>query len=110
MYLSCLMKNNLIIFCFLLCLFSKVKAQQKHFYTYQYSPNINKKSISGTITKISNSTLDGVKLTWIHIGDTVIHVWDKDLKKEMQQGKIFSFNGIQKLTGVKKHLKPLATN
>lgn len=98
------MKKHLIIFCFLLCLFSSLKAQQKHILTYQYSPNINKKCISGTITKISNSTLDGVKLTWIHIGDTVIHVWDKDLNREMELGKAVKFSGIQRLTGVRKYI------
>jgi hypothetical protein len=98
------MKRYQIPFCFLLCFVSNVKAQQKHFYTFQYTPSINQRSISGKISAITNSMLSDQKLTWFHIGDTVIHVWDKDLKKEMELGKIYTFNGIQKLTGVKKHL------
>lgn len=98
------MKKYLLAFCLLFCSVYAAKAQQKHISTFQYSPNINKKFISGTITKISNSLLDGQKLTWIHIGDTVIHVWDKDLKKEMELGRSFTFSGVQKLTGVKKYI------
>ena len=82
---------------------TNVIAQQKNKRTFQYAPGINKKSISGVITQVTNSKLGDQKLTWVHIGDTVIHVWDKDLKKEMQVGKTVTFNGIQKLVGVKKH-------
>lgn len=99
------MKNFLIIFLLTTLISTGVNAQQKNKRTFQYAPGVNKKSISGVVTKLTSSTLGDQKLIWVHIGDTVIHVWDKDLKKEMEVGKAFTFNGIQKLVGVKKHIE-----
>lgn len=88
-----------------LSVLGSVYAQQKKKYTLQYTPNINKKSVSGVITKITNSTIGNQKLFWFHLGDTVVHVWEKDLTKEMAVGNTFSFHGIQRLVGVKKHIE-----
>ena len=98
------MKKIIAIVSLTILTLTNVNAQQKNKRTFQYTPGINKRSVSGLITNLTSSKLDGQKLTWIHIGDTVVHVWSKDLKKEMEVGKTFTFNGIQKLVGVKKHL------
>lgn len=97
------MKKYLFTSVLILVFLCSAYAQKKQ--TFQYSPGVNKKSITGTITKIKNSTLGDQKLTWLYVGDTIIHVWEKDLSKEMSVGKMFTFKGVQKLVGVKKHLE-----
>lgn len=99
------MKKFLITSVLTLCILTGLSAQQKQLRTYQYHPEINKKSISGTITKITSSTLGKHELKWFHLGDIVIHVWGKDIKREMAVGKVFTFNGVQRLIGVRRHME-----
>ena len=99
------MKKYLFTGVLTLLVLSSVYAQKKQKQTFQYSPGRNKKAISGVITEVKSTYMGDQKLSWVFIGDTVIHVWDKDMKKEIAVGKMFTFNGIQKLAGVKKYLE-----
>ncbi|RZL46016.1 MAG: hypothetical protein EOP00_16320 [Pedobacter sp.] len=96
-----------LLLCALLCccIVTNINAQKKY-QVYQHVTYGNKKkSITGTITKIKNSNYRGEKLTWVFIGDTIIHVWKKDLNPKIAVGNTYKFTGISRFIGYKNILK-----
>ncbi|TKC03467.1 hypothetical protein [Pedobacter cryotolerans] len=57
------------------------------------------------ITKITNSNYRGENLTWVYIGETIIHVWKKDLNPKIAVGNMYKFTGIRRLAGYKHIIK-----
>lgn len=66
---------------------------------FQYMPNYNKKAISGNIDEAFKSTKWGKEFYWFRIGNSNLHVWEKDLDATMKVGRQFTFTGIKILKG-----------
>ncbi|WAC41287.1 hypothetical protein [Pedobacter sp. SL55] len=86
----------------LILLVSAELSAQNKVKTFQYTPGINNRTITGTITKITCSNYAKKKLNWVYLGDTILHIWGKDLTKKIAVGQQCSFVGVQRLTGVRK--------
>ncbi|RZK60219.1 MAG: hypothetical protein EOO91_02225 [Pedobacter sp.] len=76
----------------------QANAQGNKLVKYQYWPNRNAKFLSAKITDTTTSYFEGTKLYWFNLGgDTVIHVWKKDLDVNMRIGSVYTFKGLKKM-------------
>lgn len=67
---------------------------------YQYTPNAaSKKTITAKIESIFSTRLGDTQLQWAKLaGDTVIHIWPKDMDSKILAGNTFTFKGIRRLS------------
>jgi len=71
----------------------------KNLVKYQYLPNSSaRKTITAKIESIFKTKLGDTDLHWVKLsGDTVIHVWPKDMDKNIVLGNTYTFKGIKRL-------------
>ncbi|RZJ73708.1 MAG: hypothetical protein EOO47_21955 [Flavobacterium sp.] len=81
----------------ILCQFN-VNAQNKKLIKYQYSPDQNKRVLTSKITDTASTYFKNTKMYWFKLGgDTIIHVWQKELDSNMRVGRPYTFKGVKKM-------------
>jgi|GEM_PF-1516736 len=71
----------------------------KNLVKFQYLPDKkHKKNIIGKIENIFKTKFGNTELHWVKLtGDTVIHIWPKDMDKNIAVGNTYTFNGVKRL-------------
>lgn len=98
-----MIKKTLLIAVLILACSHLTNAQDisnKNLVKYQYLPNSGaKKAITAKIESIFKTKLGDTELHWAKLsGDTIIHIWPKDMDKNIAVGNTYTFKGVKRLT------------
>jgi hypothetical protein len=94
------MKKIITLIAVILISYFNVSAQAKKtkFVKYQYLPELNTKTLTGTISNTFTTLFNGEEMYWFKINNTfIVHVSKKDLDQNMRIGSTYTFKGIKRL-------------